>query len=648
MVNTAKKGQALVELLIAIALSSILLPALLTGLVASREGKAQSGQRLQATALLKEAVEATRSIREKGFTNIGTNGVYRPQITGAGTEWELVPGSETTNGYTRQINISDAQRDSGGNIVETGGTVDNSTKKVISSVSWTTPQASSVTNTSYFQRYLGNASFNHTSQFPDFDGGSHTNTTAADVPNSVVLTQSPTGATDYGNKFLTTATSSIGSMTTAGHKTSLRFTAQNSKNVNGIRSFIQTETGGNVTYRFGIQTNSGGVPSGTWVGGATNYGLWATPSGGAAATGWRSVTLPSTAALTAGNVYHVVVEHNSGTINGSNFIAIRRSAPRNALYPLNGAIDNQSNPLFKAGAAASWASQDFQPVYELDFSDSTYEGNPYDTNAEISVFGSNWYGEKFSFSGADKIAQSASFYIRRNGNPPTNLNIQIRRVSDNGVVYTGTLATTGLSTTFAYVTHTFSPAPLTLTAGTVYRIIIQTLGGNNNNSYRFQRIDTTSPANYNSITYDSSTSTYTASTSAGATGTWTDTDSSDFGGFYFTIPGTTTYSSSGEFISHSAGSFDTTVNNAAYNNLTWTATIPAGTSLGLQIAASNANPPVNFVGPDGTSATQYTTSPATIMPFNAITGRYIRYKAIFTSNGSATPQLDDVSINYSP
>lgn len=638
MIPNAKKGQALVELLIAIALSSILLPALLTGLVASREGKAQSGQRLQATALLKEAVEATRSIREKDFANVSANGTYYPKVDISGTGWELAPGSETINGYTRQINVSNAERDSSGNIVESGGTIDNSTKKIVSSVSWTTPQTSSVTVTNYYQRYLGNAAFLHTTQ-AEFAAGTHISTTAADVPNSVVLTQSPTGSTDYGNKFRTTATSSIDSMTSAGHKTSLRFTAQNTKTVNAISVYLQTEAGASPSYRYGIQADAAGSPSGTYLG----SGILTSTS-----TGWKTVSLSPSVNITAGTIYHIVVQYNSGTISNSRYIALRQSSPLNTLYPQTNVADSNANTLFNSGS--SWTTLGGQPIYELDYSDSTNEGNPYDTNAEISIFGSNWYGEKFSFSGADKISQSASFYIRRNGSPPADLNIQLRRVSDNGVVYTGVLATPLLSTTFAYVTHTFSPAPLTLTAGTQYRVIIQTTGGNNNRSYRFQRIDTTSPSNYNSITYDGTNSILTSSSDTGST--WTDNttpiNDSDFGGFYFSVAGTTTYSSPGEFISHSAGSFDTTVDNAAYNNITWTATIPAGTSLGLQIAASNSSAPDSFIGPDGTSASSYTTSPATIMPFNAVSGRYIRYKAIFTSNGSATPQLDDVSINYSP
>src|SRR3989337_136445 len=109
-VVNCSSGQSLVEILIAIGLTGILLPALLTGLVSSREGKAQEGQRLQATALARESEEAIRSTREKGWTNISANGTY--DVAVSGSEWILTPcPCSPVNGFSRQVVIADAQRD---------------------------------------------------------------------------------------------------------------------------------------------------------------------------------------------------------------------------------------------------------------------------------------------------------------------------------------------------------------------------------------------------------------------------------------------------------------------------------------------------------------------------------------------------------
>ncbi len=81
-----------------------------------------------------------------------------------------------------------------------------------------------------------------------------------------------------------------------------------------------------------------------------------------------------------------------------------------------------------------------------------------------------------------------------------------------------------------------------------------------------------------------------------------------------------------------------------WKTLTWAATTPAGTSVTFQIAASNAaSGPFTFVGPDGTSATFFTTSGASLAQFNG--RRYLKYTAyLATTDSSVTPSLDSVTL----
>jgi kumamolisin len=84
---------------------------------------------------------------------------------------------------------------------------------------------------------------------------------------------------------------------------------------------------------------------------------------------------------------------------------------------------------------------------------------------------------------------------------------------------------------------------------------------------------------------------------------------------------------------------------AHWTSLSWNGTVPANTSLGFQAAASN-NPagPFNFIGPDGTSGTSFTTSPANL-PNAFFNGRYIQYKATLGATvAGATPTLTDVTV----
>jgi type II secretory pathway pseudopilin PulG len=166
------KGQSLIELLLAMGLAAILLPALLTGLITSREGRPQTIQRNEASTLIREAAESLRSVRESGWSAVSTNGTYHTEVSG--NRWTLVSGSQTVNGYTKSIVISDTYRNSSGAIVQSGGVIDPSTKAIAITVSWTTPYPSSITSNFYLTRYLDNIAITHTSQ-ADFNLGTISN-----------------------------------------------------------------------------------------------------------------------------------------------------------------------------------------------------------------------------------------------------------------------------------------------------------------------------------------------------------------------------------------------------------------------------------------------------------------------------------------
>ncbi len=56
-----------------------------------------------------------------------------------------------------------------------------------------------------------------------------------------------------------------------------------------------------------------------------------------------------------------------------------------------------------------------------------------------------------------------------------------------------------------------------------------------------------------------------------------------------------------------------------WTTLTWTATTPANTSVKFQVAGSNnLAGPFNFVGPDNTAATFFTTNGASLSQFNGL------------------------------
>jgi type II secretory pathway pseudopilin PulG len=152
------KGQSLVELLIVISLSAILLPAFLTGLVASRGGKAQQLQKDQATIYLKEYEEVIRHIKDTDWdklTPLDNSSLYP---TRSGNDWILTAGAETVDDFTKKIQLSPVYRDASGAIITSTdpNQKDPLTIQVLTTVSWNQPIATNLTSTTYLTHYSGN------------------------------------------------------------------------------------------------------------------------------------------------------------------------------------------------------------------------------------------------------------------------------------------------------------------------------------------------------------------------------------------------------------------------------------------------------------------------------------------------------------
>jgi len=117
--------------------------------------------------------------------------------------------------------------------------------------------------------------------------------------------------------------------------------------------------------------------------------------------------------------------------------------------------------------------------------------------------------------------------------------------------------------------------------------------------------------------------------------------------------GPDSYSLSGSLES---STFDTGTDTPSYINITWQPTDPG---IKFQVAVSSCSNGAtdpdedpacttdpgswNFTGPDGTAGTYYT-SPGMINSVN--NKRYFRYKVFLSGDGSSTPVLSSVSVNY--
>jgi prepilin-type N-terminal cleavage/methylation domain-containing protein len=140
------KGFTLIELIVAIGLSLIFIPAVGTLLSNSVFTASQGENFTKASSLAREQMEAIYSIKQIGdstwdwdSTPTGTlSGEYYQPTLVAGV-WQL--GTKTTtpvevNGFTKTVEIKDVCRDPVSDEIVTCGAIDSGSREVIVTVSW--------------------------------------------------------------------------------------------------------------------------------------------------------------------------------------------------------------------------------------------------------------------------------------------------------------------------------------------------------------------------------------------------------------------------------------------------------------------------------------------------------------------------------
>jgi hypothetical protein len=331
------------------------------------------------------------------------------------------------------------------------------------------------------------------------------------VDSATDLATSVLDENSAGNRQWETATESMGSMTTTGSVSAIRFTAQANESVTNVLMFIQTALA-SPAYRFGIETSTAGyLPNGTYVGGASNYAV-ATP----VASGWLNLTLPSPAALTAGTVYHITVRYDSGTIGASNYIALRRlGTNQNNYRPRENAIDSWLNPIFGNGV------QNRDPIFVLKYNETdSYEAMPYDNVAANNVYGANWYSERWTQNGSNTIV-GVNIPLVNTGTPPDSLYIVLRSETDSQDVATITVPQNDITTTLQWYERYFN-SPVSLLSGKSYSLILKSPSSTSSNYFTIRSLTTSQSGD---LTYDGTNSYYSMSSNSGAS--WTDTLTQD-------------------------------------------------------------------------------------------------------------------------
>lgn len=633
-------GQALIELLVTLAIASVLLPGLITGLVASREGKAQQSQRLEATSLLREAEEALRVVRETGWSQILINGTYHPQVSG--NTWLLAPGSEVINGYTRQIVLSDVYRDSNGNIVSSGGTPDPSTKKAEITISWNTPFPSAVTSIIYLTRYISNTIFTETS-VSDFNVGNFSGTIVTNTDGGEV-TLGAGGSGDWcdPNLSITALDLPKNGVANAVFAIEGKAFAGTGDNASGVSyaNVIISNTDPPVTTVAGTfdgyKTNDG-------IFGETDYAYLATDD----------------------NQKEVVIVDLSNLVNGKYSEAGFFNAPGNGDGESAFAVGNigymiDENKLYTFDLSSKIGSRpQLGSITLTGEGEKVYVVGSYayvateNTTSQLQIIQVTNDGRTLSVVGqADVGSQEGKDVFVNSSGTRAYLATKLSAVEREFFIIDISTKTGNRPILGSYEANGVDPRGVTVVPGNKAIIV-----GTNGEEYQVLNIaNEANPTRCGGLQINS-----------GINGI-SSVIEQDGDAFSYIITGDATsefkiieggpggqFSSSGNFTSRA---YDAGV-TVAYNRIIPNITEPPGTNLDLQVAVADAvgescsSASYYFVGPDGTLNTFFATSSAIPLLNNGQgyinPGRCFKYKAYFSTNDlNASPILNEVSVNYSP
>jgi hypothetical protein len=262
------------------------------------------------------------------------------------------------------------------------------------------------------------------------------------------------------------------------------------------------------------------------------------------------------------------------------------------------------------------------------------------TNSGFGFTSTSWAGQTFTSAITGQLTRIDLdlFCSGCTGTTP-NITVSIRATSGSPAVPTGPdLATATIpgfnSGAGGYFSANFS-TPATLTAGTQYAVVIRAVSNPSAGVYAYV-CSCTNPnsnpyANGQRVTSTNSGSTWTADTTVGGR---------DLGFIAYMKTG---FPPTGNLISGLKDANPLTGSSLNWTQLSWTAATPANTGVQFQVAASNnINGPFTFVGPDGTAATFFNTSGASLTQFNGF--RYLKYKLLLNTTDSATtPTVSDVT-----
>jgi len=615
------QGQYIIEVMLALGLFMVFVGSLsLLVIDASKTIRFQELE-LQGMFGLQNATEAVHSIAKNSWDAL-TLGTYGLDLQSS--QWTLSPTETTENDITKKVTISYARRNTLGNI-DPLGTEDQHTKQVAIEVSRASTGKLLFSHSMLFTQAIKQVSNWHETTTADFADGVFSSTIGTThTDGEITLTQG--GQTTTGLPFLLSFFRNTSTIADDNDRVSFRFTSPFSNPLSEVRVYVASHTGSSSIFRFGIQTDNAGLPSGTYVTSGTFV---------ASSNGWKTIVVSPGYTPTPGTIFHLVGER----VSGKNSILLRTTTPLQNINPSTGQTDTEQQTLSTTDGV-TWTANNLQPLMIVQDTIGNLLGNSYTTTASQAIWGSREIGEVLRFS-QDTVVQGATFAIGRSGTPTGNLLLTIRDLTTNSVVgQPQTIATpTQVSNIVQWVTADFT-SPITIPATDHIRLELSSADSTQSNRrYTTSLLNSLESAPYQDATYGG-TENY-ATTKTGTL--WTATTSSDIP---FSLHIAQGYTTNGTYESSSLNT-----ENAAtlYGTISWITQTPAGTSVSFQTRTAQTLAGLasaQYVGSDGTSQTSYANGDTIAVDPGSSGTQFIQYRIQFVGTSSSTPQVEDVQITY--
>ena len=365
-----------------------------------------------------------------------------------------------------------------------------------------------------------------------------------------------------------------------------------------------------------------GVGHSTTTDGSGNYSFTGIPAGT-----YPSMTV-SKPGFVSGSASSIVVTDGGTTTQNFSLTAA----------PASACLTDTTQADFQTGVASATLDINSSPGdVTLSNAPASDQANTAGTTTGTGFGTPAWTGQTFIAGVTGSLVKAdIQLFCNGCGATPPNLTLSLRNTAA-GLPTGADLATATVpgsafaSGSTVLFTATFG-APVSITSGTQYALILRPVSVPAGSGYFWIR---------------SSPSTYASGSrvlSADSGGTWSADTTRDYN---FRTYVQTGFAASGNFISSPKDSNPSGGLTPIWSTFSWNATTPANTSLQFQLAGSN-NPggPFNFVGPDGTAGTFFTTSPVNLQP-QFYNFRFLEYKAFLaTTNSTVTPTLSDATLCF--